>query len=55
MAFSQKDVDDLLARADRMCAVCNRLHGVQVHHIVPRHVGGSDQIDNAIPLCPNWS
>src|SRR5260370_25405613 len=34
-------------------AVCNRLHGVQVHHIVPRHLGGSDDPSNAIPLCPN--
>lgn len=36
-----------------MCAVCNRLHGVQVHHIVPRSEGGSDEASNAIPLCPN--
>jgi len=34
-------------------AVCNRLHGVQVHHIVPRHQGGSEDASNAIPLCPN--
>ena len=53
MAFSQADVDELLARVGRMCAVCNRLHGVQVHHIIPRHLGGSDDIANAIPLCPN--
>jgi hypothetical protein len=36
-----------------MCAVCNRLHGVQVHHIVPRSEGGSDDPSNGIPLCPN--
>jgi hypothetical protein len=53
MAFAQSDVDELLARTGRMCAVCNRLHGVQVHHIVPRHLGGSDDATNAIPLCPN--
>src|SRR5215469_10469375 len=53
MAFAQSDVDELLARTGRMCAVCNRLHGVQVHHIVPRHLGGSDDVTNAIPLCPN--
>jgi hypothetical protein len=53
MAFAQTDVDALLARTGRMCAICNRLHGVQVHHIVPRHAGGSDEAGNAIPLCPN--
>lgn len=36
-----------------MCAICRRRHGVQVHHIVPRLEGGSDDISNAIPLCPN--
>jgi hypothetical protein len=36
-----------------MCAVCNIRHRVQVHHIVPRHEGGSDDASNAIPLCPN--
>lgn len=36
-----------------MCAVCNHLHGVQLHHITPRNEGGSDDISNAIPLCPN--
>jgi hypothetical protein len=51
--FPQPVIDDLLARTGRMCAVCNRLHGVQVHHIVPRHEGGSDDALNAIPLCPN--
>jgi hypothetical protein len=53
MAFAQADIDTLLARTGRMCAVCNRRHGVQVHHIVPRHLGGSDDASNAIPLCPN--
>ncbi len=53
VGFAQSDIDDLLARTGRMCAVCNRLHGVQVHHIVPRHQGGSDDLSNAIPLCPN--
>jgi 5-methylcytosine-specific restriction endonuclease McrA len=53
MAFAQRVVDNLLARTGRMCAVCNRLHGVQVHHIVMRSEGGSDDESNAIPLCPN--
>lgn len=53
MAFAKRDVEDLLARTGRMCAVCNRLHRVQVHHITPVSEGGADHISNAIPLCPN--
>ncbi len=53
VAFAQSDIDDLLARTGRLCAVCNCRHGVQVHHIVPRHLGGTDDPSNAIPLCPN--
>ncbi len=53
MAFAQSDIDNLRAQSARMCAVCNRRPRLQVHHIVPRHSGGSDDVSNAIPLCPN--
>lgn len=53
MAFRHEDVDDLLARTGRMCAICKRRHRVQVHHITPVSEGGSDDISNGIPLCPN--
>jgi hypothetical protein len=53
VSFPQAVVDDLLARTGRMCAICRRRHGVQVHHMIPRHEGGKDDADNAIPLCPN--
>jgi len=53
MAFKQAEIDQLLADTGRRCCICGTLHGVQVHHIVPREDGGSDDIDNAISLCPN--
>lgn len=53
MAFAKSDIDDLLARTGRMCAVCNRQNRVQVHHIVPKHDGGTDDASNMIPICPN--
>lgn len=53
MAFAKVDVDDLLVNTGRMCAICNRPHGVQVHHIIPLHSGGNDEKENMIPLCPN--
>lgn len=53
MGFPRSVVDRLLAETGRMCAICNRQHGVQVHHIQPREQGGADTSENAIPLCPN--
>lgn len=53
VSFKQAEVDALLAATGRRCCLCGKLHRVQVHHIVSRYQGGSDDIDNGIPLCPN--
>jgi hypothetical protein len=53
MAFKQQEVEQLLADTGRRCCLCGVLHKVQVHHIIPTDEGGTDDIDNAIPLCPN--
>ena len=53
MGFNQKEADKLLADTGRRCCICGLLHSVQLHHIVPVEEGGTDDIDNAIPLCPN--
>jgi 5-methylcytosine-specific restriction endonuclease McrA len=35
------------------CAICNKYHSdLQIHHIVPICSGGSNDIANLIPLCP---
>ena len=52
MAFDKSEADNLLAQTGRLCCICKRLHSVQLHHIIPREDGGSDEIGNAIPLCP---
>ena len=53
MGFIKNEVDQLLANTGRRCCICSRLHKVQVHHIVPKDKGGTDDIENGIPLCPN--
>lgn len=53
MGFSEKEVEQLLVDTGRKCCICDKLHSVQVHHIVPKEEGGTDDIDNAITLCPN--
>jgi hypothetical protein len=52
MAFAQSEVDKLLVDTGRSCCICGTLHAVQVHHIVHIKDGGSDSIENGIPLCP---
>jgi len=53
MGFKKEEAEQLLADCGRCCCICGRLHRVQVHHIIPKDQGGTDQISNAIPLCPN--
>jgi len=55
MAFRKKEIDELLVKTGHVCCIGrNRCpSSVSVHHIVPTSEGGTDDIDNAIPLCPN--
>lgn len=53
MGFDKKETDQLLADCGRRCCICGLLHRVQVHHIKPKEKGGTDDIKNGIPLCPN--
>ena len=53
MGFSAKIRERALLACARRCCVCHRFKGVniEVHHIVPAAKGGSDNWENAIPLC----
>lgn len=53
MAFPREQVSELLVRCHRRCCVCHRFCGVKMEtdHIVPKADGGTDDIDNAIPVC----
>lgn len=33
------------------CALCRRAKAVKVHHLIEHHEGGSDDLDNLIPVC----
>lgn len=35
------------------CAICGFSDVVQIHHIIPRSVGGKDTQENLLVLCPN--
>ena len=55
MAFDQKLRTAVLLWCDRHCCLCKKACGVniEVHHIIPEASGGSNDIDNALPLCFN--
>lgn len=52
MAFSEKLKNEVREMAAFRCCRCHEI-GIDVHHIIPKLKGGSDEIDNAAPLCQN--
>jgi hypothetical protein len=53
MAFPSTKAASLLAAVHRRCCICHRFCGtkIELHHMVPKGQKGTDQIDNAIPVC----
>jgi hypothetical protein len=53
MSFDANLRTKVLLWCDRHCCLCKKACGIniEVHHIVPEADGGSDEIENAIPLC----
>lgn len=53
MGFDKKVREDALVASARRCCVCREFKGVkiEVHHIIPKEQRGTDDFDNAIPLC----
>ena len=51
--FSENDKIKCLLWCDRHCCRCGEACGtdIEIHHIIPKGEGGSNDIDNAIPLC----
>ena len=53
MTFPDSVQEDALVACSRFCCICHRFAGthIQIHHIVQKADGGSNDFDNAIPLC----
>ena len=43
--------DAVYERQNGKCLICGKKHIDHYHHVVPRHLGGSDNIDNLAGLC----
>ena len=53
MAFSQEIKIKAMIACGRCCSICHKFCGnnMEVHHIKHQSESGSDEFDNAIPLC----
>lgn len=51
MGFSESTKLKVKRLAHFKCCVCETI-GIEIHHILPLGEGGSDDSDNAAPLCP---
>ncbi len=53
MGFSEKIRRQALVACRRRCVMCGKFKGIkiEVHHLIPVAMGGSNDFDNAIPLC----
>src|SRR5947209_7202504 len=53
MGFNRAEANQLLAQCHRRCCICHRICGIKMEldHIVPQGESGSDEIENAIPVC----
>lgn len=51
MAFSKKTKTEVKELAAFRCCRCQKV-GIEIHHIIPQEYDGSDDIENAAPLCP---
>lgn len=52
--LSSRTVGKILSRMKVKCCVCGWNEApLDIHHITPRKDGGSDELDNLTPLCPN--
>lgn len=50
MAFSEKTKLEAKKKSAFRCCICHKLF-VEVHHIIPQALAGSDNLENAAPLC----
>lgn len=43
--------EDVLRKTDGKCMNCGSTENIEIHHIIPLAFGGTNKIDNLIPLC----
>lgn len=51
---SKRTISKILNRANKCCSICGWNEAIcDIHHIIPKHKGGSEDHSNLIIVCPN--
>lgn len=51
---SSRTKSKILNRLKLSCCICNwNEDSIDIHHIIPKKYGGSNELENLTPLCPN--
>lgn len=50
-SFNDTHRQRILEREEYSCFICEQDHGLEVHHILPRGLGGDNADDNLVALC----
>lgn len=50
-SFNDTHRERILERDEYSCFICEQDHGLEVHHILPRGLGGDNSDDNLVALC----
>lgn len=54
MSFNESIIQEAKSKAGYWCCICHKPSvSLEAHHIIPQKDGGSDNLENAAPLCPN--
>ena len=54
LELSKRTVSKIMRRANKECSICLWKEEIcDIHHIVPKSKGGTDDMSNLIILCPN--
>lgn len=52
--LSKRTISKILSRANQGCMICGWNEATcDIHHIIPRKIGGSNDNDNLVIVCPN--
>jgi len=51
MSLSDAKRIELKLRAHYKCCICGSFEFLEIHHILPKKEGGTDEDDNLVPLC----